>query len=251
MAKITLFSRNLILGDRVLRHSVVTVLEHWAVAISGLLLLFSGFGQLPMYKRYGVDQIPGLGWSSNFILDLNVHLWVGALFTFVIVFHLVFHRRAGSAAIQPRRGDLKESFRIISAMLKGNPEPPSRKFLAEQRLAYSFLLWMGLVLVVTGVVKMLQAWGVPFPHLFLQGVTLLHLAATMGFLLGFLGHMAAFLIPANRPLFSTMFTRRVPLAYAEHRHPLWVEEMRAAGGGLPQPAVTPADPPAPSRTPEA
>jgi len=219
-------SRDLIEGGRVLRHSLATQVEHWAVALSGLVLLFSGLGQLPMYKRYGVDKLPGLGWSSNFIVDLNVHLLAGAVFTAALAFHLWFHFRAGSGAIRPRKGDAAESARILGAMLTGRPEPPSGKFLAEQRIAYSFLLWTGIVLVATGLVKVLEIWKAPLPHAFAQGVTLLHLGATVLFLLGFLGHMAAFLVPANRPLLFSMFTRRVRLDYAENRHPLWVEEMR-------------------------
>ena len=39
----------------------------------------------------------------------------------------------------PRKGDVRESFEIIRAMLTGKEEPPSRKFLAEQRLAYAFI----------------------------------------------------------------------------------------------------------------
>jgi cytochrome b subunit of formate dehydrogenase len=52
--------------EAVLRHSPIELAEHWLLAISGLLLIFSGFGELPMYKRYMVTEIPGLGWQGIF-----------------------------------------------------------------------------------------------------------------------------------------------------------------------------------------
>ena len=52
-------------GNTIQRHGVWTVLEHWAIALSGLLLLFTGFGQMPMYSRYMVDRLPGLAWASG------------------------------------------------------------------------------------------------------------------------------------------------------------------------------------------
>ena len=37
-----------------IRHSLTVRVTHWVVALSGILLLFSGFGQLPLYKRYNL-----------------------------------------------------------------------------------------------------------------------------------------------------------------------------------------------------
>ena len=54
--------RNNHVKEKVLRHSVPVRLQHWTIALSGLALLFSGFGQFPLYKRYMVDHLPGLAW---------------------------------------------------------------------------------------------------------------------------------------------------------------------------------------------
>ena len=50
--------------ESIKRHSGLVRFTHWAVALSGLALLFSGFGHLPMYKRYNIIQLPGLAWSD-------------------------------------------------------------------------------------------------------------------------------------------------------------------------------------------
>jgi cytochrome b subunit of formate dehydrogenase len=43
-------------GKYVVRHSYLVIVQHWLVAASGIVLLFTGFGQLPVYKRYMLDQ---------------------------------------------------------------------------------------------------------------------------------------------------------------------------------------------------
>lgn len=217
------------------RHDGWTLLEHWTVALSGLLLLFSGFGQMPMYSRYMVDRLPGLGWSSDYDVTFQLHLWAGAAFTAAVVFHAVRNLAVGGRAILPRRGDLGESARILWAMLTRRPEPPSHKFLAEQRLAYAFLGSVSLVLVVTGLVKVFKNFGaVDLPHGFILWTTLFHNVATVLFLLGFFAHVGAFVVKANRPLLPSIFTGRVDREYARHRHPLWTAELE--GGARPAPA---------------
>ena len=47
-------------------------------AISLALLFFTGFGQLPIYRRYYFNEIPGLDWSANFYATHLLH-HVGAM----------------------------------------------------------------------------------------------------------------------------------------------------------------------------
>jgi len=217
-------------GNTVQRHGVWTVLEHWAIALSGLLLLFTGFGQMPMYSRYMVDRLPGLAWASDYSVTFRIHLWAGAVFTAAVVFHVVRNLTEGGWAIWPRRGDVGASARILWAILRRKPEPPSHKFLAEQRLAYAFIGGVTLVLVVTGVLKVLKNLGtLQLPYGVIVWNTLFHNVATVFFLLGFFAHLGAFVVKANRPLLRAMFTGRVRRAYALHRHPLWIEGGEDAG----------------------
>src|SRR4030042_6805212 len=75
----------------IIRHSPIELAEHWILAISGFILIFSGFGELPMYKRYMVTQIPGLDWAGDFFINLKIHYLSGILFVSVMVFHGVYH----------------------------------------------------------------------------------------------------------------------------------------------------------------
>ena len=213
----------------VLRHSKTVRAIHWAVALSGLTLLFSGFGELPMYKRYMLTDIPGMAWAGDFEIQLVIHYLAAIVFSAASLFHVVYHWRRREFEAVPRRGDVKESVEIMKAMVRGTPEPPQRKFLAEQRLAYAAIGGTTAVLILTGFLKSLKNFDtIAFGHTTQTVITLVHTASAMVFLLLFFAHMAAFLVKPNRPLFKTMFTGRVKLSYARHRHEKWDVEPEEA-----------------------
>ena len=55
------------------------------------IALFSGFGNMPIYKRYYISSIPGLGWSGNFYINLNLHYISGfILLGLALYFSLVY-----------------------------------------------------------------------------------------------------------------------------------------------------------------
>ena len=208
--------------NKVLRHSKTVRLTHWLVAISSFVLLFSGLGQLPMYKRYKLVELPGMAWASNYEITLVMHLIAAAVFSGAIIFHLVYHFRRREFAAIPKKGDMKESIHIIKAMLSGQKEPPHGKFLAEQRLAYVAIGGVSLILLITGLIKVFKNLGpITLPPTFIEIVTLIHTAATPIFLLLVVAHLGAFALKANLPLLPSMFTGYVSQKYAEMRHPLW------------------------------
>ena len=216
----------------ILRHSAVDRLEHWILAVSGFILLFSGFGELPMYKRYMVTQIPGLGWAGDFYINLKIHYLSAILFLSVMVFHAVYHGWLGHRGLLPKKGDFRNSVLTILSMLGFGKEPEADKYLPEQRLAYAYLGGVGVILVVTGILKVFKNFpGVFFPPNLVTGITLVHTFGTIFFLLGVLGHLAALLFRANRPLVKPIFTGKVDLAYARRRHPIWVGKLAAVSPG--------------------
>jgi cytochrome b subunit of formate dehydrogenase len=197
-------------------------MEHWAIAVSGIVLLFTGIGQMPMYQRYGLTKVPGFGWSGDFLLNLSLHDVAAGVFMAAIAFHVAYHLLRRERAIVPRRGDLGASVRIILATFGAGEEPQSDKFLAEQRLAYAVIGGASVLLALSGILKIAKNAGWLFlPPAVTWVNTTLHNVGFAVFLLGVLAHVAALVLPANRPLFASMFTGRVNRAYAERRHPLW------------------------------
>lgn len=58
-----------------------------------LLTLFfmalTGFGQMPIYNRYYMSDIPGLGWLADFYVTRNIH-YIGAVILLGLVFYAAF-----------------------------------------------------------------------------------------------------------------------------------------------------------------
>jgi putative Mn2+ efflux pump MntP len=47
--------------------------------IAAVASLFTGFGNMPLWGRYYVADVPGLGWSGDFFINVNVHILAGSL----------------------------------------------------------------------------------------------------------------------------------------------------------------------------
>lgn len=214
--------------NKMTRHGLSVILEHWVAAISTFVLIFSGFGQMPLYKRYMVDRIPGLSWTADFSVTLVMHYWAAALLMGIVAYHLVFHGIRREFDMLPRRGDLRESGRIILAVLGFGEEPESDKYLAEQRLAYAFIGFSLVLLIVTGILKVLKNLPpINYSEGFALWITLLHNIGTVLVIIGIVAHLGAFLFKANWPLLPGIFTGKVDRGYAKRRHGIWYR--RAAG----------------------
>lgn len=121
--------------------------------IAIIALLFSGFGQMPIFKRYYLTSIPGLGWSGNFHITLIIHYLAASLFMGLSVYYI-----------------------IIKAAGKNLWPLPSKR---------AWLLFVTLLtLVLTGIVLAARnISGIVFPSGFLVAVSLIHVAGTMAFII--------------------------------------------------------------------
>ncbi len=218
----------LVSEKKVQRHGLIERLIHWSVALSTFALLFSGFGQMPMYKRYMVDTLPGLAWTSDYAITLNIHYIAAILLIFAVFYHLVYHGLKREHGIIPKKGDLKESYLIVKAMVTGGKEPDSHKYLAEQRLAYAFIGFNLILVIVTGIIKVIKNIpGVELSQTVLGLATNFHNLATVLLLFGIIAHLAAFIPKINRFLIPSMFSGKCCYDYAKHRHNLWVRDLES------------------------
>jgi cytochrome b subunit of formate dehydrogenase len=221
MAEKILFEKNL-----VSRHSMIELIEHWAIAISGLLLLLTGIFELPVAKRYYVITVPGLDWSADFITSLYIHYVAALVFTVAGVFHLVYHGIRGEKGMIPRKGDMAESVTVIKSLFGIGQEPPMHKYLPEQRLAYVGMAFMIVVLIISGLIKTYKNIYAPDMSLIVVlAATWVHNIFFVLFFLAFLGHMAAIALRPNWPMVRGIFTGNVRLDYARHRHALWLADI--------------------------
>jgi hydrogenase-4 membrane subunit HyfE len=125
----------------------------WGLTAAGVIAAFTGFGNMPLYGRYYIADIPGLAWSGNFIVNLKVHFLAAGVMFALAAYRLVGNlmRRKGPAAWAPAE-------KVLGAAL-------------------ILVLLSGLLITVKnlpGVIMPLPLWA---------GVNLFHMGAAMAFIL--------------------------------------------------------------------
>lgn len=117
-----------------------------------IIMIFTGFGQMPVFKRYYLADIPGFGWTADYYLTHYIH-YLGAIFLIGLF-----------------------SFLILDFFLIGRKE-------YRLSLASYFRLFFLAAIVLTGIFRVLKN----LPHiLFLPGFTLFIDTAHLGFTMIFL-----------------------------------------------------------------
>lgn len=214
--------------NRIKRHSKIELLEHWSIAISGIVLLFTGLGCLPLYKRYYITEIPGFGWTGDFYNVTVIHYIASIVFLSAVVFHIVYHGLRGDFSLLPKKGDISKSIKVLAAMIGLGKEPPSEKYLPEQRIAYLGIGFVIMLITLTGVIKVLKnlEWIVLSPVA--ESInTIVHTLTGFLFMLALIVHVGTVvLFKSNWPLLKSMFTGYVDEDYAKHRHSLWYEKIK-------------------------
>jgi hypothetical protein len=51
------------------------------------VLVFSGFGQMPIFKRYYLADIPGMAWSADFYITHYMHYLASTLFIALVFYY--------------------------------------------------------------------------------------------------------------------------------------------------------------------
>jgi phosphoglycerol transferase MdoB-like AlkP superfamily enzyme len=121
--------------------------------ISLAALIFSGFGQMPIFNRYYLTSIPGLKWTGEFHITLIIHYLAAALFLGLTLYYIIL-KAARKKLWPPRSG------------------PAWAKI-----IIFLVLIFSGIVLAARNIS------GVVLPPGLLVVASLVHVAGTMGFLL--------------------------------------------------------------------
>lgn len=215
---------------QIARHNRAVRFVHWSIALSIFALIFSGIGQMPVYKRYFVDSFPGLGWTSNYAATLEIHYYAAIVLIFSCSYYLVYLALSRQREILPQRGDFQESRKIFAALLGRGEEPPSGKYLAEQRLAFALTAVTILVLILSGLIKVYKNLpGIILPGEVVFWTAQVHNLFTVIMVFNIVTHLGAFIIKANWPLLPSMFTGFINREYVRHRHQKWWKELARQG----------------------
>ncbi len=76
---------------------MISLPGRWFYLITILFLSLSGFGQMPIFKRYYIADIPGLGWLAEFFITHYIHYLAAILFlaftAYMIIDYLLSQRK--------------------------------------------------------------------------------------------------------------------------------------------------------------
>jgi hypothetical protein len=87
--------------------------------VYGILLFFitlSGFGQMPVFKRYYIADIPGLGWLAQFYVTHIIH-YVAAILLITLVVYILFDSIFNSSGLARITGFAYLKIVIISGLI--------------------------------------------------------------------------------------------------------------------------------------
>lgn len=62
------------------RKNLVPAWQKWIYTITILMMVISGFGQMPLFKRYYVADLPGMAWTADFFVTHKLHYLFAAMF---------------------------------------------------------------------------------------------------------------------------------------------------------------------------
>ncbi|NLO17007.1 MAG: cytochrome b/b6 domain-containing protein [Arcobacter butzleri] len=212
---------------KVKRQSLSNRIVHALTAISIFGLFFTGFGQMPVYKRYMLNEVPFMAWSADYYITLWWHYFFSIVLIAVGFYHLVYHFMRKEFDILPKKGDVKESVEVIKAMVLGKEEPPSEKYLPEQRLGYAFIVFWIIVMVITGAIKTYKnVLGIEVDGIVMFAAAQIHNLGFFMLIIGVGGHLGAFLFKPNRQLLPAMLWGKICPCYTKNRHSKWEEGVK-------------------------
>jgi hypothetical protein len=77
--------------------SAISLPGRWFYLLTVFFLALSGFGQMPIFKRYYIADIPGLGWLAEFFITHYIHYLAAILFlaftAYMVIDYLLSKRK--------------------------------------------------------------------------------------------------------------------------------------------------------------
>lgn len=187
---------------KILRHTFLTRLEHWGIALSGIML-----------------------YATHEMADKTTHIYIGVLFTIFLMMHIIRHMFIGYEAFM-KKGDIKEGLHIIkSFFVKNTKVEPQGKFLPEQRVVYTFCGILCIFVALSGLTNIIYYFYKELrSNEIILGLWYIHHITAALFVIFFIVHLFFLLLPANRYLIPSMITGKINEKDAQEKHKKWKYE---------------------------
>ena len=208
--------------DVIVRHGVGSFISHWFTAFGIFAAIVTG---ILMGMYFGFWTIgPFATTPSAIVSPLNLHYFAVAMTLFGSFFFVgdyLFSRNP--TLLIPNLQDITKGF--IGKYFLRRPWTREDKYLSSQKSAFVPYILIGLVVLITGAVKVAshvwpvyaEIWGwATVLHDYFAAFTLMYTIVHVG-LVVFLGHW---------PAFWSWFTGTMKTHEVEHEHPVWYEDLQ-------------------------
>ena len=135
---------------------------------SAIMLAFTRFGQMPLYKRYYIADIPGMAWSADFYITHLLH-YIFSILLFGIAGYVVFnYLLTGRRRVALTTSGYVRSVIVAGLMVSGlllvtyNFSNVSLPMWAAATLLFTHM-GFAMALIMTGLVALIgkKSWIVP------------------------------------------------------------------------------------------
>jgi cytochrome b subunit of formate dehydrogenase len=209
-------------GDVVTRHGVGSFISHWGTGVGIFVAIATG---LLMGMFFGFWTIgPFASTPEAVVSPVNLHYFAVALILFSSFFFVgdyIFGRNP--KLLIPNMDDVIKGF--IGKYFLRRPWTREDKYLSSQKAAFVPYILIGLVVLITGALKVAShvwdlkasVWGwATVLHDYFAAFVILYTIVHVG-LVVFLGHW---------PAFWSWFTGTMKTHEVEHEYPVWYEDLQ-------------------------
>ena len=129
--------------------------------ISTLMLMITGFGQMPIYKRYYISSLPGLAWLADFYVTHWLHYLAAAVLMGLALYAITVYVFGYRRTKKPSISGFVRGFIITALILSGIPLVINNlpgSFFSQGAIIFLDLAHMALAmaLLVTGLVAFIR-----------------------------------------------------------------------------------------------
>jgi len=197
-------------NDLVRKESTFAILNHWALAISCIVLTVSGFGFLFQMQSIGSA-------FGGFTSMKAIHNWAGVVFTASLFFSMFNWLKEAITFDADDVGWIMTAGGYLSHKVKA---PPMHKLNTGQKFFYLTLLVSGYAIAATGFIIWLMPENKP-------ALVMSHFIHNVSFIVitAFIPIHVYLSTLGNPGTIRIMITGKIPYWWAKKKHPKWVREL--------------------------
>ncbi|MCL2281397.1 MAG: hypothetical protein FWC25_01890 [Dehalococcoidia bacterium] len=212
-------------GELVTRHGVGSFLSHWGTALGIFAAIFSGV-MMGFFVMSGKSLwiIPVFAKDSTAVLQaLNVHYFSVVMILFSAFFFVADYIATRDwALLVPNLRDVIHGF--IGKYFLRRKWNEDEKYLASQKSAAMPYMAIGLVILISGAVKVANhVWDLNTSMV--GWATVIHDVFTVFIILFTLVHVCIIVVLGDWPAFRSWFTGTMSKKFVEHHHPVWFDDL--------------------------